>query len=591
MTIYIANPLHPDIVFRAERTARIAGIFDALRFDDERLALPIGPRSVLHPLGYNKHLPRSDLNTAVSKVDMQDPAEHNEHLVGIAVLMPNELASRLEELELVLVEFSDDPGGPCLVEAGEFLSKVDRAVGHNARSLARSLPEDFQWCMLPPMARGGLIAALVCALGACGPADLRLPLPTGLPTTGALFVVVQTPDAAPSIRVDHADTRRLLSVDIDPAGPVTVTVLHTERTLEELDLSPGPVPTVELERCGAQGLPAQSGLRSLEVSDGVASSWSTLTSLPSQLRSLRIDGPCPCSSFNVAQTIRSDHLVTAYFARDDGSVLLMNGGGFERLSPAGQLSPVVTSTQIPSANIRTVAQDSDGSIFLGTSNRLWWGSPAGGFAVARSFADDNLLQMAGGLGPDGYELFALTELGRLIQLRPGPETEILPPATAIVDPSQPGRIAWLGTQHVVVMQAATADLAWVRDGEEYRRVSVPVETGGLFRLSAIPGLGAVAITRNNRVLYFPDSGLRELKTAPPMAETRILLEFPGGFVYAGDSGYIQQYHQDSGFCPLQMLTGLPRILGLSVLGDRWLVLGPGSSGGTLLRIIEPRPIE
>ncbi len=435
------------------------------------------------------------------------------------------------------------------------------------------------------------LGALACILGGCGPADLRLLPPTGLPTTGALFTVVQGPQEPAFVIGEHADAPRLLSVDLDPDGPVTLTVMHTAESLDDLGLSPGRIQSVAEDRCGARALPTQSNLHAITIVNGAASDWTVPSGLPPILQTLRIDGPCPCSGFALDQSVRSNRNIIAYFGDDGQGELLMHPSGFERLSLDGQLTTVATSTSIPDDPLRTVARDSSGGIWLGARRTLWRGLPEGDFVVVRTFDDnDGLLHMDGGEGPDGFELFATTESGRLIQLLPGPEKELLPAATSIVDPMQPGRIAWIGPGHVVTMQVGTADLVWVQDGVEYRRVAVTVESGGLLRMSAIPGFGVVVITRLNKILYFSDSGTGELKGAPDMAETRALSPFPGGFIYAGDSGYLQQYHVDLGFCPRQPLDGLQRIVGVTSFGDRWLAISPDTPSGTLLRIFEATPL-
>jgi len=436
------------------------------------------------------------------------------------------------------------------------------------------------------------LGALACILGGCGPADLRLLPPSGLPTSGALFTVVQAPQEPAFVIGEHADAPRLLSVDLDPDGPVTLTVMHTTESLDELGLSPGRIQSVAEDRCGARSLPTQSALHTMTIVNGAASDWMVPSGLPPILQTLRIDGPCPCSRFELDQTVRSNRNIIAYFGDDGQGELLMHPGGFERLSLDGQLTTVASSTSIPDDPLRTVARDINGGIWLGTRRTLWRGLPEGDFVVMRTFDDnDGLLHMDGGEGPNGFELFATTESGRLLQLMPGPERQLLPAATTIVDPMQPGRISWIGPGHVVTMQVGTADLVWVRDGVEYRRVAVTVESGGLLRMSAIPDFGVVVVTRLNRVLYFSDTGSGELKGAPDMAATRVLSPFPGGFVYAGDSGYIQQYHSALGFCPLQPVPGLPRVLGLSRLGARWMVLSPGTTGGTDLRILKASPLQ
>jgi hypothetical protein len=78
------------------------------------------------------------MTTAPSrKIDPQLAVEHDEGLIGILVVMPDEIALQTHDLELVIVHFRNDFRLPLLTEEAEFLLEVDGLVVHGIPSSAR----------------------------------------------------------------------------------------------------------------------------------------------------------------------------------------------------------------------------------------------------------------------------------------------------------------------------------------------------------------------------------------------------------------------------------------------------------------------
>jgi hypothetical protein len=70
------------------------------------------------------------MDRAIPKIDSQITFHHDERLISILVVMPNEVSLQLHDLELVVVHFGDDLWLPLLVEQPELLAEVDRFVAH-----------------------------------------------------------------------------------------------------------------------------------------------------------------------------------------------------------------------------------------------------------------------------------------------------------------------------------------------------------------------------------------------------------------------------------------------------------------------------
>jgi hypothetical protein len=120
----------PDIVIRGTLAVRIAGVAHAARLDQQQPDFAFGIRLVLDALRDDVHFARRDVHSAVTKIDAQDAVDHDESLIGIFVLVSNEIASQFDDLELVVIHFGDDFWLPLLIEQPEFLTEVDRLVAH-----------------------------------------------------------------------------------------------------------------------------------------------------------------------------------------------------------------------------------------------------------------------------------------------------------------------------------------------------------------------------------------------------------------------------------------------------------------------------
>ena len=64
----------------------------------------------------HEHLPGRDMDRAIPEIDPQIAFQDDECLVGIFMVVPNEVALQLHDLELVVVHFGDDLRRPLLVK-------------------------------------------------------------------------------------------------------------------------------------------------------------------------------------------------------------------------------------------------------------------------------------------------------------------------------------------------------------------------------------------------------------------------------------------------------------------------------------------
>src|SRR5262249_46768095 len=100
------------------------------RLDQQEFDLLLGIGLVLHAFGNDEHLSCRHADRAIAKVDPQDALQHDERLVRISMVVPNEVAVKSDDLELVVVHFGNDLRLPLLAKQCEFLAEIDGLIGH-----------------------------------------------------------------------------------------------------------------------------------------------------------------------------------------------------------------------------------------------------------------------------------------------------------------------------------------------------------------------------------------------------------------------------------------------------------------------------
>src|SRR5262249_24371947 len=102
--------------------ARVQSVFG---LEQEDPGLLLRDRHVLDSLRNDEKLVRLQRNVAVAKADSHPALHHEEHLVFLLVVVPDELALDLDELDRVLVDLSRKTRGPTFLEPGELFGEVD----------------------------------------------------------------------------------------------------------------------------------------------------------------------------------------------------------------------------------------------------------------------------------------------------------------------------------------------------------------------------------------------------------------------------------------------------------------------------------
>src|SRR6185503_3877468 len=95
------------VVRRGQVSPGGTGVHRARGLDQHRGDIPLGDRTVLDAAGHDVQLARPERDAAlagVAELDRQTALEDEEELVGVGVVVPDELSLDLDQLDLVVVE-------------------------------------------------------------------------------------------------------------------------------------------------------------------------------------------------------------------------------------------------------------------------------------------------------------------------------------------------------------------------------------------------------------------------------------------------------------------------------------------------------
>src|SRR6185437_8234063 len=133
--------LDPDIIGRSARAALMARIGHATRLYEEQLYLSFRAGLVPYSLRHDVHLAGGQTHYSILEVDSQCSIEDYEGLIGVLVVVPDEIAVDPDQRDLVVVHLGNDLWVPLVREQLEFASEIDCSMRHeNLSSLPPARP-------------------------------------------------------------------------------------------------------------------------------------------------------------------------------------------------------------------------------------------------------------------------------------------------------------------------------------------------------------------------------------------------------------------------------------------------------------------
>lgn len=421
--------------------------------------------------------------------------------------------------------------------------------------------------------RSAFVALGLSLAAACGPSDYIFSLPPDVVPNGTVVMAVRSASGLQLFARSGSD-RPLVSLDLPSDEPFELVALVYPQSLAALELEAGMLNQTQASECGARALPAAPAQYTLGSEQA---RWQLLAAPPADLLAIRIPGACPCASFEIDDEVLLPEMPDAFWVKDD-ALHFFGAGQVNHLTAQGGLSatPVVSGP----GQTWAAVEDPGGELWVVTKDELWTGRPEVGFTrTATVQAQGELRDVDGGVGEAGWQLFGVTDRGDIVDFSSGYRAEVV--SSRPDGPANSQQSAQISTPEpglVVASEAGTLNLRILQQGQLPRREVFPPESRGAHVLQAVPGVGLLALTVLSTAYVLESGRFELLDGAPQVATPNGAVLFDDGIIYVGDSGYVQQYVPDYGFCETSILAGRPRLSGLVVLSDAAIAWGPSPTG-------------
>jgi hypothetical protein len=116
---------NPVQFVHCELVLDVPGVERGRRLEKQDPAFFIGDRLMLDSARDHDELTLFEMNALIAEFDAKPSLDHEEHLVFVLVVMPDEFAFQLVEFHQLAIEFARDVGFPVFVNLGEFGDQID----------------------------------------------------------------------------------------------------------------------------------------------------------------------------------------------------------------------------------------------------------------------------------------------------------------------------------------------------------------------------------------------------------------------------------------------------------------------------------
>jgi hypothetical protein len=104
----------PDVVLGRSLSAFLASVQRTARLYQKHLHFFCGEWLVLDALWNDEQFARAQQNGSIPEIDAKFTFQHKEGFIGLRMIVPDEIAFDPDDLELIVVEFGNDPRLPLL---------------------------------------------------------------------------------------------------------------------------------------------------------------------------------------------------------------------------------------------------------------------------------------------------------------------------------------------------------------------------------------------------------------------------------------------------------------------------------------------
>ncbi len=396
-------------------------------------------------------------------------------------------------------------------------------------------------------------ATLLLGLLACDKPSASLFLsPDG---AASLVLLVGDAQGLPAQAYAYSPESGPITLPLDRSFDRDVFALRFDRTLSDLGLDPGPQSLVD---DGAPIMPTVSPPLRASLRNGVWSAWSPVDALPGPFAAVRIPRRDLCVGFTIrSMLIEAADVELAQIALplDPSTILIVtNLGRLFELTRDG-MTTLPTTIATPSPLLAGARDPATGELwFAFKDGRTVHGSLDGTFEEGPAMRSSGFmtLVLAGGDGPDGFELFAATSSRTLERLEGDHFTTVYEDRAADPERSRT-RIAWVGPGSAVAIGWGNDRLIEYTDGS-VRASSIALDfrlgnPDALYDVADVPPLGgAIAGSRCGLIFVRREGEWRRLPEPPTNGRVFAATSIDHGILFGGQNGVLTQYFEGVGYC-------------------------------------------
>ncbi|MCC7385777.1 MAG: PQQ-like beta-propeller repeat protein [Deltaproteobacteria bacterium] len=427
----------------------------------------------------------------------------------------------------------------------------------------------------------GLLVS-VLALTRCGDTVVAISPPEDAAPNAPLLIAVESDAGSRLFALAAGEALRVFA-----DGDARVTLLEYAEPWSDLPIAPGELRSVEGGCVLLEELPPRrSYVLRVAREDRMSSAWSPVSSkdLSGFVRLFRIDTGTDCRSdrcreweTTALEFPGSTEGIAWGVRHSDGRALF--GTFHDEVYTVDETRTVRRVAVEPSsATIRSASVGSDGRLWIGGLYHVYRAALSEdrlSLEAITAWQDDVYGYLAGGTSTAAEGLFTLTDRGRFLRRTGSDWTSIGGPLSPSTGLGRRGGLALVRPGEAVAVWGHDPIVWRFRDGELLDETPVELTQGGS-AIAHLPGWGTVFGTGDGSV-FDDHEGSFELRSERLPVPVRAIAGLSDGYMLGGESGAMQQYFFDRGFCPaFTAIAGGVRAL--VALGPGLLLVGGSEIG-------------
>lgn len=338
------------------------------------------------------------------------------------------------------------------------------------------------------------------------------------------------------------------------AAPYRAELAYFEARLDELGIAAGPV-MLAAPGAPARTLPTPAAQHRLDLERSGAGSWSSPSWSELAESHAQLPRRDPCARLLTQQFVLGSDVgaVWALPLDEDRALVATGDNQIWTIDRQGRSSTVAVVPEQPDFIPTSALKDDHGELWFGGAYGHIWRGSMGTTLSVREVALLPTLERIVSIDADpadpAGDLYVFTTSGALARVSGSTVTALHRFEGHPNDVY--ASVAWMELGSVVSGWGGSAEVL-ITHGDRLERISVGDGRTGVHSLRRVPGLGLMAATSGGQIFRW-NLGARRFD---PLGQSGVRLEvfdfFPyaGGFFYTGTFGYVGQWLDGFGYCPV-----------------------------------------